>query len=240
MKVVTEIDLRDLYRKEPFIVFSLPAGARLTPAAAQFLSERKITLNRAGQPGQKKEFQTQLKGSELVIKNHPRIKFRGQLDHLEAEAILAIIEVRREGLAALAGDLQWLLDLLRQIMRAEVTGQALPEIYFGGLDSQSIREYSHHPEKHLGVRHFTPGAGHGPIMGRLNLLRTLVRQVELAAVNAFYQADDCQSDAGVGQGVQREDLLAALNRASSAVYIMMCRLLAGNYYGVAGHDQLKG
>ncbi|MGB9825267.1 MAG: hypothetical protein ACPLRU_01225, partial [Desulfofundulus sp.] len=259
----TELELRDRYRKAPFTSFELPAGARLTPAAAQFLNERKISLVRPGSspppeaesaaaraagfaatcsgyqsattdrvagsrtaeavqqaPGGKQEYQTHLHGSELVIKNHPRIKLRGQLDHLEAEIIIAILEAQKNGLTMLVNELKWFLDCMRQVMKAEVTGTPLPEIVFGELDSNQIREHSHHPEKYIGVRHFMPEAKHGLMMARLNLLRTLVRQVELAAVDAF-----CHSG-----GVERQDLLTALNRASSVVYIMMCRLLAGTYY----------
>lgn len=259
--MITELELRDRYRQAPFNSFELPAGARLTPAAAQFLNERKISLiqpspsplpagqstARSGGPSApavnhqspdaspralppggaggpssagKQEYQTHLHGSQLVNKNHPRIILRGRIDHLEAETILAIIEARNAGLSALASDLQWFLDLQRQILKAEVTGSALPEISFGELSGQQIREHSHHPEKYIGVRHFMPEARHGQLMARLNLLRTLVRQVELVAVDAF-----CRPE-----GVERPDILTALNRASSAVYIMMCRLLAGKYY----------
>jgi len=256
LRVITELELRDLYRREPFTRFELPAGAGLTPAAAQFLSDRRIIVNerrdersgRAGrgsdlpepvQPlpeggikaeespgGKKREYETHLRGARLVIKNHPRIRLRGQLDHLQAETIIAIIDARQAGLGSLAGDLQWLLDLLRRIMRAEVTGEALPGITFCGMDGDQIRAQSHHPEEHLGVRHFFPEAGHGMLMGRVNLLRTLVRQAELAAVDAFCRGDQ----------VEREDLITALNRASSAVYIMMCRLMAGSCYRPAAQE----
>ena len=46
----------------------------------------------------------------------------------------------------------------------------------------------------------------------LNCLRTQVREAELAAAAAF------------GEG--REDILRCLNRLSSAVYILFCRLVA--------------
>ncbi|MFZ5643446.1 MAG: hypothetical protein ACOY46_07630 [Bacillota bacterium] len=242
MKVITEQELRDLYRSSPFSRFELSAGHRLTPAAAQFLSERGIMVEEAGQPGlqckntaapvgkgEKKEHQTHLRGSFLVDKSHPLIKFRGQLDHLQAEVILAVIEARSCGLQLLGDDLSWLLDFLRRLMRAEVTGKALPEISFGGLDSYQIRKYSHYPEDYMGVRHFMPDPDHGIMMGRLNLLRTLARKVELSAVDAF-----CREDA-----VEREDLLSALNRASSVLYIMMCRLLSGKYYGLSGKHERK-
>ncbi|MBP1743040.1 MAG: hypothetical protein H6Q58_18 [Firmicutes bacterium] len=44
MKFITEEDLRDLYRKEPFTAYELEQGARLTPGARQFLSDRGISM----------------------------------------------------------------------------------------------------------------------------------------------------------------------------------------------------
>ncbi|AZV56190.1 ethanolamine utilization protein [Clostridium sp. AWRP] len=44
MKFITEIDLRDLYRKEPFTDYELKLGTRLTPEASQFLSDKGINM----------------------------------------------------------------------------------------------------------------------------------------------------------------------------------------------------
>lgn len=44
MRVITEMELRDLYRKQPFDTFTLVNPERLTPSASQFLSERRIKL----------------------------------------------------------------------------------------------------------------------------------------------------------------------------------------------------
>lgn len=44
MKFITEEDLRDLYRKEPFTTYELEVGARLTPGGRQFLSDRGINM----------------------------------------------------------------------------------------------------------------------------------------------------------------------------------------------------
>lgn len=44
MKFITEIDLRDLYRKEPFTDYEIEPGARLTPGARQFLSDKGINM----------------------------------------------------------------------------------------------------------------------------------------------------------------------------------------------------
>ena len=45
MKFITEEYLRDLYRKEPFDTYKLQQGQRLTPGAAQYLSDRRIKMN---------------------------------------------------------------------------------------------------------------------------------------------------------------------------------------------------
>lgn len=44
MKFITEEDLRDLYRKQPFTAYNLEQGARLTPGARQFLMDKGINM----------------------------------------------------------------------------------------------------------------------------------------------------------------------------------------------------
>jgi ethanolamine utilization cobalamin adenosyltransferase len=44
MKYITEEDLRDLYKKEPFTDYDLEPGARLTPGARQFLLDKGINM----------------------------------------------------------------------------------------------------------------------------------------------------------------------------------------------------
>lgn len=44
MKFITEEDLRDLYRKQPFTEYNLDPGARFTPGARQFLMDKGINM----------------------------------------------------------------------------------------------------------------------------------------------------------------------------------------------------
>lgn len=44
MKFITEDELRDLYKIQPFMDYDLPEGERLTPGARQFLLDRGIDL----------------------------------------------------------------------------------------------------------------------------------------------------------------------------------------------------
>ena len=44
MKFVTEEDLRDLYKKQPFTDYEIEPGTRITPGARQFLADRGINM----------------------------------------------------------------------------------------------------------------------------------------------------------------------------------------------------
>jgi ethanolamine utilization cobalamin adenosyltransferase len=239
MRVITEIELREKYKKMEFTSFVLPKGCRLTPSAAQFLNERKIQIikeeeveqkndekikpeKEIAEPKQKEEYMTHLRGSTLVPKNHLVIKFRGKLDTLEALLILAIIEVENIGYFELARDLRDLLDYSRQIMKAEVKEETLPPLKIRGWSHQEIRERSHYVKKYYDINHFTPQPGHGKLIATLNLIRTQCRELELAAIDAFYSELE----------VKREDIIQALNRFSSFVYVLMAQVLSGKYkYG---------
>ncbi len=246
MRVITEIELREKYKKMEFTSFVLPKGCRLTPSAAQFLSERKIEViredeNQNQQPKnqinseydnkeanisttvkEKEEYMTHLRGTNLVPKTHPIIKFRGKLDTLEAHLLLAIIEVESLGYKELAKELKDLLEYCRQIMKAEVKEEPLEHLNLSGLSLKEIREHSHYVKKYYGVSHFMPQPSHGKLMASLNFIRAQCRELELAAIDAFYSEKE----------VKRQDILQALNRFSSYVYILMAKLLAGKYkYG---------
>ena len=53
----------------------------------------------------------------------------------------------------------------------------------------------------------------------LNQLRAAVRETEVAAAAAFH----------VGKEYLRQDIIEELNRMSSAMHIIMCKYLAGEY-----------
>jgi ethanolamine utilization cobalamin adenosyltransferase len=69
----------------------------------------------------------------------------------------------------------------------------------------------------VGHEHLVPDASHGPDVARLNWLRAMSREVELAAMQVFARPD---------LSVEREDLILALNRLSSAFYVLMLLTLS--------------
>ena len=183
-------------------VFYLGPGDQLTPSARDLLTGMRVEILPPPQRGGvKPEHMTHLNGDQLVPKSHPVIRFRGMVDALEAELLLCGFHC-----PGLKEQLQQLLDLTRQLIAADVLGEPVKEINLLGLTAQQLRDHSHFPQKYYDTPHFMPGFEDSQPLLRLNHLRTTIRSTELAAIDAY---------------PTRTDMIQALNRMSSAVYIMM-------------------
>ena len=202
-------------------VFYQGKGDTLTPGALDWLRREKIEILPAetarpdrfrllggGYAEEKPEHMTHLNAQVLVPKTHPRIAFRGAVDTLEAELILAQQQLSRET----GEQLGQILALARQIIRCDVLEEPLEPEPLCGLTEAEIRQHSHRPQEYYGVAHFMPEALDGPEIARLNRLRCAVREAELRCAAAFADRDGNPT---------RVDLLRALNRMSSMLYILM-------------------
>ena len=203
-------------------VFYLGSGDTLTSEARDWLRAERIEILPAEKAKQeryalltggfvteKPEHMTHLNGDVLVHKRHPRIRFRGVMDRLEAEILLC-----QRACAHLQAPLQELLDLARLVIRCDVLDEPLALKPLCGLDADALRQHSHFPQKSYGVAHFMPSYTDGEGVLRLNVLRCIARQAELAAVDAFCDREGNPT---------RTDILKALNRMSSTVYILMLK-----------------
>ena len=237
MELLTLEDVRrmsDNGRRGPVVV---RAGQALTPGARAWLASHKVEVvypqGTAAGPGggryrtlsgetltEKPEHMTHLKGNILVFKDHPRIAFRGMIDRLEAEIALCQQVCVREGVSALAEELEEVLDFVRRFIRFDVLEEPVGEVRLCGMTPAELRERSHYPEKYFGQGHFLIRYTDSPAILAVNKVRTVARQTELAAYRAFRDENG---------GVTREDILLGLNRLSSLLWIMMIKLKAGRY-----------
>ena len=232
MKVITEAELRVWLAKGEGRVLALAPGDRLTGPARDYAREQGIALEQ-GLPSrdfpdgfvdergtryrEKPEDMTHLRGNLLVAKTHPRIVLRGRLDGLQALIIVVQTGMDEPGGEKLLADLQELLEYVRQVLSAEVRETPFAAKHILGYAEAELRAASHHPQAHFGCGHILPSRQMGKAGALLNLLRTRAREAELCAAQAFPQGE-------------RPDLIRALNRLSSAFYVMMCRESTG-YYG---------
>ncbi len=257
MKVITEAILRAELRATEPEVYSIEPGKILSPAAREYLQQRKIKIANACKEDvnkiaiseseitkektepystagekfidyetgayytEKPEHMTHLYGNVLVAKNHPRILFRGKLDSLQAlivldQAILAEAEENKK----IIKDLSEILGVLRSIMRSDVMNEELQSDTILGFTHAQLRERSHEPMKYYNIKPMTlPDYTMGKTYALLNQLRTAIRETEVAASEAFR----------VGTKCTKTDIIEELNRLSSALHIMMCMYLTGQY-----------
>lgn len=203
-------------------VYYLGKGDQLTSGARDYLSRERIAILPAEQAKveryrllsggfleEKPEHMTHLNAQVLVPKNHSRILFRGKMDTLEAELILC-----QQADKTLEKPVGEILALARQIIRCDVLEEKLQWDTLCGLTEQEQRRHSHFPQEYYGQPHFMPQAQDGPVIARLNRARCAAREAELAAVTAFSDREGNPT---------RVDLLRALNRMSSMLYILMVR-----------------
>lgn len=169
---------------------------------------------------EKPEHMTHLTGNLLVFKDHKRIIFRGKIDSLEARIVETQILCHKKGMNKLVEDLQEILTLIGRILRCEVLSEPLEGFSLQGMTEKDLREKSHNPKKYFGIGHEMPTYEMGEIVAALNILRTLTRETELSAYEAF--------KGEYGQ-VEREDLIRALNRLSSVFWIMIFKVRTGKY-----------
>ena len=208
-------------------VFYLGKGDQLTSDARDYLNRERIEIlpaalarpERYRLPGggfmeQKPEHMTHLHGDVLVYKTHPRIAFRGAMDTLEAELLLS-----QRSVPQFRQELGQILALARELLRCEVLEEPVKEATLCGLDQKQLRQHSHNPQTYYGQPHFMPRWEDGEAVLQLNRVRTAARAAELQAAAAF---TDPQGS------LTRQDILQALNRMSSMLYILMIRAKAAD------------
>ena len=201
-------------------VFYLAKGDQLTSGARDFLSQERIEILPAEQakPEQykllsggyleeKPEHMTHLNSQYLVLKSHPRILFRGKLDTLEAELLLC--QKAADHLVTPVGEI---LALARRLIRCDVLEEPVPQEKLCGLTEEEQRRRSHFPQDYYGQPHFMPAVTDGAGILQLNRARCAAREAELAAVAAFSDREGNPT---------RVDILRALNRMSSMLYLLM-------------------
>lgn len=237
--LINESELRARWSRNNTDVIKIPRGSVLTPSARDFLRGNHIRLEMddtgwidldrqplsTARPGAvqtetqaKPEHRTHLRGSQLVDKTHPVIAWRGQMDQFDCAVVETQVQLQRYGHDVLVEQLEEILRFAQRILAAEVKEEPF---VFGQLLSWTpgqIREMSHHPDRYFGVSHSTMTFQDGPIVARLHSLRAKAREAELYANRAF---------AIPGGECGRVDLVQALNRLSSALYILACKSRGG-------------
>ncbi|ELR67737.1 ATP:Cob(I)alamin adenosyltransferase, ethanolamine utilization [Photobacterium marinum] len=232
----------------------LPPGTRFTPAAQQLLNDKQITVRWRDEKGQvfvesastqgaqlekvhplknnnvrpenacmlcgsdvasKPALMTHLNDQMLVPKTHPRILLRGKLDSCISYCVTVqcAMDSMPEMLQGFVADIR---SYLGQVMQCEVTEQSLPEPELGEFSADIVHRWSHNPLRYLGHDHILPDVSYGALVAQLNYLRAQVRELELVASQVYMDHS---------MKLTRNDIVAGLNRLSSAIYVVMILVL---------------
>ena len=210
--------MENIRNKDGKRVFYLGKGDQLTSDAKDWLHSQRIEILSSEQakperwqlPGggfceEKPEHMTHLNGQMLVPKTHPRIAFRGAMDTLEAELLLCQQKTGESRLGEI-------LELARSLLRCDVLDEPVPDKPLCGFSQEELRLRSHLPQKYYGQPHFMPSSDDSQTVLLLNRVRCFARAAELAAVQAFSDREGNPT---------RPDILRALNRMSSMLYLLM-------------------
>jgi ethanolamine utilization cobalamin adenosyltransferase len=150
---------------------------------------------------------------------------RGKLDVLQGLILDAQLAADAEGASGLVGDLEEAMALVRRMVSSEVMDQPLGDWQLMGLSPAEIRRASHHTFELFKVPFMYPSVRQGDVVARLYLCRAVAREAELACYHAF----PVSSPADAADAGERADLKLALNRLSSAFYVMQCKFVGGHY-----------
>lgn len=258
--IVTEADLRDQLRRPTVgALVHVPAGARLSPSAADFVKQWSLqladpkamdvphqdepeatdndhdswdkksvfpvqlkgdlpTCEVCGTPVKHKPSQlTQLNAKHFASKTHPRIILRGRLDSLHALVMLTQRMAKEENQKALVRDLGTVAAYCRELTSAEYNERQVHELSLQTWDIEKIHKATHDPKGVLGLDHLTIDENEPMLQHMLNMARTMSREIEITAMQAFPEPDH-------PYGVS---ICHAFNRLSSTFYFLQLRLKAG-------------
>ena len=221
---VKKIDFR-IKKSQDQVVNSESANANRVKDSQANTSEEKASPKRqykdyiTGATYDKKpEFMTQLFGNELVVKNHKRIVLRGKFDILQAEVIRYWKKYEKN--KKLESDFAQAYRFIRDLFISEMTDTPFQERDVLGYDIDTLKDITHNTIKYYKTGHlFEINADFDEAVIDINCLRALSRECEVAAVDAFYKEGK----------TERVDMLKALNRLSSILYLMMLKANNGDY-----------
>ena len=160
---------------------------------------------------EKPENMTHLRGNKLIKKSSSGIKFRGYIDYFKGQILHVQFIAEKNGYDGVVVMLEDVSLLVDKILSAEVKDITMEPWELCGMEPEKLRRISHNIKDFYGIEHPIPHYKMGETTILLNSLRTIARRCELYAVEALED---------------RQDIILALNRMSSCIYIIFCEVIA--------------
>ncbi|WP_346939111.1 cobalamin adenosyltransferase [uncultured Clostridium sp.] len=191
MKFITEEYLRDLYRKEPFNTYKLQQGQRLTPGAAQYLSDKRITMNN---DDSKKNINVSQDNKTETIKpegnnNINLKKLCCKLKSMEAVFLVTSSEILREDIILA----QNIINLGRKIsnIRNVVEGKGtLESIYCKECTGMNSLNFITELDDCFEITEFHMQLEKSSAILKMHTLRCALRELQFEIIDTYKNDDD--------------------------------------------------
>ncbi len=218
MKFITEMELRDLYKREPFTTYVLEPGTKITPGARQFLVDRRVTLTTAQADAPQKTSAGKPQKTEEREK-WCNLRLQRRMDSIESLFILIAAELLHSGNALMSEEIMSLGHCFRNVAKAEREQTAPDIIQFWGWTAEEIKNRADNLEKFVDISEFHVGLENGKEIALLHYLRASLREVEPAILEVYWNEEK--------QDCSRQDLIDAVNLIINIICMMMWKCLGG-------------
>lgn len=216
VKFITEMELRDLYKAEPFTTYVLEPDIKITPGARQFLVDRRVLLVQA-QSSEGEKLNSNESVKTPARQNWKTLRLRKRMDYIDSLFLLIAAEFLHSGDAVQSEEILALGKYFRNLQNAEQENTSAADIQFWGWSEEEIKKRSDNLE--LEVSEFHIGLENGKKLALLNHLRASLREVEPIFLEIYWDDEK--------QVCSRQELINNLYLIINILCIMMWKCLGG-------------
>lgn len=219
MKFITEMELRNVYRIEPFTSYMVEHGSRLTPEARQFLTDRQIAVSYSTQEQNQEQKQEPLPNPEQQAEKRDwrRGKLRCQMQSVSALFLLTGQELLERDVL-LAQKVLELSRLFSALQQGEGGGASTADLFFQGCTGIPADVLFEDAGDCFEVTEFHIQLEKGREIALLHRLRCALRELGFAVLEAA---------AGSPQEKPEKPVIPGINYMINALSSLICRTTGG-------------
>lgn len=219
MKFITELELRSLYKQNPFDVYVLEPAVKLTPGARQFLADRQIAVKQSQDPA---NGATDCLPCSPAAGNWCMQRLRRRLEAVHSLFLLTAAELLLAGDSFLSEEVLLAAQGFRNVQQAELEQTAPGRIQFRGWTEEEIRKHLRQEKIGSVVGDFHVGLKNGKEIILLHHLRVSLQEIEPLLLECYW--DEAQ------QNCTRQDLIDALTLLGAILSMMIKKCLGGQQW----------
>lgn len=218
MKFITEMELREVYRREPFTTYVMEPDTRITPGARQFLVDRRVTLAET-QPSDEEKANPDSPRQVQVEKTRCSQRLLRKMERMESLFLWMAAELIGSGETILSEEVLALGRYFQKVRRAEEEQRAPDPLQFWGWSAEEIRERSAGLEEQVDISKFHLELEKGRDAAVLNHLRASLRELEPEILEIYWREEQ--------SACSRQDLIDAIAGIINVLSMMIEKYVGG-------------